>query len=294
LHEHIAVHRHFLGLGEQREIPYPEAVARWYDEVYRPVVHVIREEGVLDAFPERTEADLYLWIIEHRHYLSQRYEHEVPLEAAAAEFSKAFGSGAGKKQLEVEVKRAKEAGRKRQRVARTVAVFGSGSATADHPVLAEAERLGQLLAEAGFTLMCGGYGGTMEAASRGAQQAGGEVIGVTMDLFAPRLEPNLWLTKERRVKDFFPRLRYLTGADAFVSLRGGVGTLTEATLTWSLLQTGQISPRPFIFVGDGWRRLFDAFHAETFMTDRDFALATVVDSVDDVLTVLRDTFAPTP
>ncbi len=294
LQEHIAVHRYFLGLGEQREIPYPEAVARWYDEVYRPVVDVIREEGVLDAFPERTEADLYLWIIEHRHYLSQRYEHEVPLEAAAAEFSKEFGSRAGKKQLEVEVKRAKDAGRRRQRVARTVAVFGSGSATADHPVLAGAERLGQLLAEAGFTLVCGGYGGTMEAASRGARQAGGEVIGVTMDLFTPRLEPNDWLTKERRVKDFFPRLKQLTSADAFVSLRGGVGTLTEATLTWSLLQTGQISPRPFIFVGDGWRRLFDAFRAETFMTERDFALATVVDSVEDVLTVLRDTFAPTP
>jgi hypothetical protein len=45
LYEHIAVHRHFLGLGEQREIPWPEAVARWYDEVYRPVVQVIREEG---------------------------------------------------------------------------------------------------------------------------------------------------------------------------------------------------------------------------------------------------------
>jgi uncharacterized protein (TIGR00730 family) len=161
-------------------------------------------------------------------------------------------------------------------------------------VLAEAERLGQLLAEAGFTLICGGYGGTMEAASRGAQQAGGEVIGVTMDLFSPWLEPNRWLTKERRVKDFFPRLRQLTSVDAFVSLRGGVGTLTEATLTWSLLQTGQISPRPFIFVGAGWRRLFDAFRAETFMTERDFALATVVDSVEDVLTVLRDTFAPTP
>jgi uncharacterized protein (TIGR00730 family) len=294
LHEHIAVHRHFLGLGEQREIPHAEAVARWYDEVYGPVVDVIQEEGVLDAFPERTKADLYLWIIEHRHYLGQRYGQEVPLEAAAVEFSRAFGSGAGKKQLEAEVKRAKEAGRRQHKVAQTVAVFGSGSTPADHPVLAEAERLGQLLAEAGFILVCGGYGGTMEAASRGAQQAGGEVIGVTMDLFSPRLEPNRWLTKERRVKDFFPRLKQLTSADAFVSLRGGVGTLTEATLTWSLLQTGQIPLRPFVFVGDGWRRLFDAFRAETFMTERDLALATVVDSVDEALTVLKDRLAPSP
>ena len=96
------------------------------------------------------------------------------------------------------------------------------------------------------------------------------------------------------MKDFFPRLKQLTSADAFVSLRGGVGTLTEATLTWSLLQTGQIPPRPFVFVGDGWRRLFDAFRAETFMTERDLALATVVDSVDEALTVLKDRLAPSP
>jgi len=178
--------------------------------------------------------------------------------------------------------------------ARTVAVFGSGSAPPGHPVLGEAERLGKGLAEAGYTLMNGGYGGTMEASSRGARQAAGEVIGVTMDLFAPRLQPNQWLTKEQRVKDFFPRLKQLTSADAFVVLRGGIGTLTEATLVWSLLQTGQLSPRPFVFVGRGWYGLFDAFRAETFCTDRDFALATVVTDVDEALAVLRDAFAPSP
>jgi uncharacterized protein (TIGR00730 family) len=178
--------------------------------------------------------------------------------------------------------------------AKTVAVFGSGSAPPEHPVLAEAERLGRLLAEAGFTLMNGGYGGTMEAASRGARQAGGRVIGVTMELFAPRLRPNRWLTEEERVSDFFPRLSRLTSADAFVVLRGGVGTLTEATLVWSLLQTGQIGARPFVFVGDGWRKLFGAFRAETFMSERDFALATVVDGADEALAVLRDALPPGP
>jgi uncharacterized protein (TIGR00730 family) len=294
LYEHIAVHRHFLGLGEEREIPWAEAVGRWYDEVYLPAVEVIREEGILEAFPERTEADLYLWTIEHRHYLGERSGEEVPLEQAAAEFSREFSSGPGKKQLEAEVKKAKGAGKKLEAAARTIAVFGSGSAPPDQPVLAEAERLGQLLAEAGFVLMSGGYGGTMEAASRGARQAGGEVVGVTMDLFTPPKEPNRWLTKEQRVTDFFPRLKRLTGADAFVILRGGIGTLTEATLVWSLLQTGQVSPRPFLFVGEGWRRLFDAFRAETFMSERDFSLATVVDQVDEAVAVLRETFAPSP
>ena len=176
----------------------------------------------------------------------------------------------------------------------TIAVFGSGRAPAGHPVLDQAETLGRLLAEAGFALVCGGYGGTMEAASRGARLAGGEAIGVTMDLFGPRLQPNQWLTQERRVTDFFPRLERLTGADGFVLLRGGIGTLTEATLTWSLLQTGQISPRPFLFVGDGWPQLFDAFRANTFITERDLALATVVDTPEEAVACLKEALAPSP
>jgi len=108
LHGHIAVHRHFVGLSEQREICYPEAVARWYDQVYSPTVQVIRDEEILDHFPGRTEADLYLWIIEHRYYLGERYGQDVPLGLAAAEFSREFSKGPGKKRLEAEMKRAKE------------------------------------------------------------------------------------------------------------------------------------------------------------------------------------------
>ena len=96
------------------------------------------------------------------------------------------------------------------------------------------------------------------------------------------------------MKDFYPRLKRLTSADGFVVLRGGIGTLTEATLVWSLLQTGQLSPRPFVFVGDGWLRLFDAFRAETYMREVDFALATVVDDVEGALRVLEESLAPTP
>ena len=254
-------------------------------------MQLIREEEILAEFPERTEADLYLWIIEHRHYLNQRYGQEVPLQQAAAEFSRVFGTGPGRKQLEAEVRKVKSEVRQARG---TIAVFGSGSPPSDDEVLLQAERLGRLLAEAGFDVLSGGYGGTMEAASRGAAQAGGKAIGVTMDLFTPPLQPNRWLTKERRVKEFFPRLRQLTSADAFVVLKGGIGTLTEATLTWSLLQTGQISPRPFVFVGECWRHLFEAFRAETYMREGDFALVTLVRNVDEAVAVLRESLAPAP
>jgi hypothetical protein len=177
-----------------------------------------------------------------------------------------------------------------------IAVFCAGRGTpADDPVLDEAERLGRLLAEAGFDVLNGGYGGSMEALSRGARQAGaGRVIGVTLDLFTPPLVPNRWLTEEQRVTDFFPRLEALSRASAFVVLRGGIGTLTEATLMWTLMETRQIAPRPFLFVGESWARLLEAFRDETLMTERHFALATLVDTVDQAVAHLMDAFAHAP
>lgn len=63
---HIDVHRYYMGLERQGDVPYEEAVASWYDNVYRPVVDLIREQDVLDQFPGRTEADAYVWTIDHR------------------------------------------------------------------------------------------------------------------------------------------------------------------------------------------------------------------------------------
>jgi nucleotide-binding universal stress UspA family protein len=71
--EHIEVHRHFMGLEFQREIPYEEAVTHWYDTIYLPVVQIIRNQGNLRHFPDRTETDLYLWIAEHRSELEEQF-----------------------------------------------------------------------------------------------------------------------------------------------------------------------------------------------------------------------------
>lgn len=88
--DHISVHRWYLGEQEKREIPYDEAVVRWYDEVYWPLVRIIRGQEILKEFPGRTEADLYLWIIEHLWYLREEWKEEVSLEEAAAHFSEEF------------------------------------------------------------------------------------------------------------------------------------------------------------------------------------------------------------
>ena len=84
LHEHIQVHRYFMGIDLQREIPVAEAVGHWYDTVYLPTVEPVRERGLLRWFPKRTETDLYLWVSEHRAVLESESGWAISPEAAAA------------------------------------------------------------------------------------------------------------------------------------------------------------------------------------------------------------------
>jgi nucleotide-binding universal stress UspA family protein len=93
--EHIEVHRHYLGLEQERHIPYEEAVAHWYDNVYWPVVQLIRDQGILHSFPERTETDLYLWIAKHRADLEEGLGWEIPYSTAAIDLTDQFGSRSG-------------------------------------------------------------------------------------------------------------------------------------------------------------------------------------------------------
>jgi hypothetical protein len=85
--EHIAVHRYFMGLEQERFISEDEAVCDWYDNLYLSLVRIIREKDVLADFPGRTEADLYLWIMDHQHYLRERFGSGVEMEQAAEHFA---------------------------------------------------------------------------------------------------------------------------------------------------------------------------------------------------------------
>ena len=85
--EHIAVHRYFMGIDWKRDISDEEAVAHWYDNVYMPIVRVIRDTEILKEFPGRTEADLYLWVLDHQHYLEAEEGQPLqPPEDAARTF----------------------------------------------------------------------------------------------------------------------------------------------------------------------------------------------------------------
>ena len=87
--EHIAVHHYFMGIDQKRDISEEEAVALWYDTVYLPIVLVIRESGILDEFPGKTEGDLYLWVLDHQHYLAEKEGQPlIPPEQAARDYLK--------------------------------------------------------------------------------------------------------------------------------------------------------------------------------------------------------------
>ncbi len=87
--KHIAVHRYYMGLEQQQFIPEDEAVTDWYDSVYQPLVQVIREQEILKDFPDRTEADLYLWVISHQYFLREERE-SVSSEEAAEHFAEHY------------------------------------------------------------------------------------------------------------------------------------------------------------------------------------------------------------
>ncbi len=96
LEEHIAVHRYFMGIEQQRDISQEEAVAHWYDTVYRPVVQVIQERGLLRDFPDRTETDLYLWVMEHRAELEEALGWHVDPDEAAANLAAEYSPRPGR------------------------------------------------------------------------------------------------------------------------------------------------------------------------------------------------------
>lgn len=85
--EHIAVHRYFMGLDWKRDISEEEAIKHWYETVYMPIIHVIRETEILKEFPDKTEGDLYLWVLDHQHYLEQEEGQPLqPPQEAARQF----------------------------------------------------------------------------------------------------------------------------------------------------------------------------------------------------------------
>ena len=137
-----------------------------------------------------------------------------------------------------------------------VTVFGSSRPREGDADYEEARLLGRALAESGYSVCSGGYGGVMEAVSRGAKEGGGKTYGVTAEFFKARV--NRWIDVEVRVETWQDRLfELIRVADGFVACKGGTGTLVELAVVWEMLNKSVLAGKPFAVLGDFWQPILD-------------------------------------
>jgi uncharacterized protein (TIGR00730 family) len=180
-----------------------------------------------------------------------------------------------------------------------VTVFGSARFAEDHPYYALARDVGARLAQLGLTVMTGGGPGIMEAANRGAKEAGGPSIGCNIQL--PREQrPNPYVDRWVEFRYFFVRKVMLVKySHAFVVLPGGFGTLDELFEALTLIQTGKIQNFRVVLMGtDYWRPLLDFIQRD--MVDRktispeDWSLLHVTDDPAEAAAIVGESIKHLP
>jgi len=174
-----------------------------------------------------------------------------------------------------------------------VTVFGSARFGEGHPYYEMGRAAGARLADAGFTVMTGGGPGIMEAANRGAREAGGRSIGCNIEL--PREQkPNPYLDRFVTFRYFFVRKVMLVKYSyAFVALPGGFGTLDEIFETATLIQTGKIPHFPLVLMGvDFWKPLLEQLRRKMVplgtIDAADVDLISLTDSPEEAARIARD------
>ena len=177
-----------------------------------------------------------------------------------------------------------------------VSVFGSASPTPGQPLYEQAVCLGELLSQAGHTVMTGGYCGTMEGVSRGAVEAGGDSIGVTcrqIEDYRPT-GPNPWVRQIKATDTLSQRIDILTSeADAFLALPGGVGTLAEVAMVFNKMVISAIPSKTLILIGEGWKEIIQTFFRQQAenVNGRTAGLPHFADNVDTAVKLLNELFS---
>jgi uncharacterized protein (TIGR00730 family) len=173
-----------------------------------------------------------------------------------------------------------------QRNSKIVAVFGGSRTPPDSADYAEAYTVGKLLAQRGFVVMNGGYQGTMEASARGAREHGGRSVGVLSGEFG-WLAPNPYLDETMTSPDLFSRIREMQArADAFIVLKGSMGTLAEFALVWNLAKIDAQHRKPIILLGDAWARVLRVMCEQLTVTEEEARLLRVAKKPEEAVGLL--------
>ncbi len=178
-----------------------------------------------------------------------------------------------------------------------VTVYGGARVLGDHPYYQLGFEVGKRLAESGYSVITGGGPGLMEAANRGAMEAGGSSIGLNIHL-PDEQKPNPYLTHSLNFRYFFVRkVMLINYACAFVLLPGGFGTMDEFFETITLIQTHKIRPFPIILLGsEYWGGLVEWMKknmlANDLLTSEDLGLFQISDDVEEVLEIIQKHHQP--
>jgi uncharacterized protein (TIGR00725 family) len=168
----------------------------------------------------------------------------------------------------------------------SIAVFGSSSARVGSREYTRGVELGAALAHRGVEVRCGGYGGLMEAVSRGAREAGGRVVGCTLSWETEARPPNTWLSEIVPSTDLGARIHaLLDGASAAIALHGGVGTLNEVLWVWTLLLHGVEPKQRLVLLGEPFRELSEFLGKRFEVDERVRRLVAHASSTEDAVTL---------
>lgn len=174
-----------------------------------------------------------------------------------------------------------------------VTIFGSARIAPEDPIYAKAEAIAARFARADFAVITGGGGGVMEAANKGALEAGGASVGLNIRLPFEQ-KPNRYTRIRLEFKYFFIRKVMLVKyATAYIVMPGGFGTLDELFEALTLVQTHRIQPHPIILVGsDYWAGLLDWIRQQLatrgLISAGDLNLLKVLDDPDDIVRAVRE------
>ena len=178
-----------------------------------------------------------------------------------------------------------------------VAIFGSARTLPEDPVYHAARETAALLARAGFAVITGGGPGIMEAANRGAFEAGGTSVGCNIEL-PHEQKANDYLTLSLKFKYFFVRkMMFVKYSNAFIIFPGGFGTLDELFESLTLIQTKKIRDFPVVLYGSSyWSRMIDWIRdpvlSEAKISEHDLRLLHLTDSPAEIVEIIsrsRDT-----
>lgn len=173
-----------------------------------------------------------------------------------------------------------------------VSIFGSARVQADSPIYQKAQTIAAAFVKEGFAVITGGGGGVMEAANRGAEEAGGRSVGLNIKLpFEQR--PNDYSNLKLEFKYFFIRkLMFIKYASAYIAMPGGFGTLDEVFEVITLIQTKRIKPFPIILVeSDHWSGLIDwirtTLKTRKMISPGDLDIVQIINDPEEIVAAVK-------